>query len=532
MDTIFYNGIIRTMAGFTATALAVQKGRIAMVGSDSDILPWATEDTNLIDLAGKTVLPGFVDSHMHILHTGMLLRKLDLRGVSCVEEIIARGRNFLDTHTLAPGEWVVGYGFNQNTFPVAELPDGAIAEAISTEHPVLLDRICGHVGAANKKALALAGYDETTVIPGGDLEKTSDGTLNGIVHEAALDQLKASIPRTPQGQLEDILAETGAMFARTGLTAIHSDDMGPEGTSWENLRGAVDNLIARDAMEVRIWQEWETPRPQQLQEVIDMGIATGWGNEWFRIANIKLIGDGSLGARTAYLRAPYDDDPSSCGIPVYTDEELEEMVALCHNANLQVACHGIGDGICHQFVTAVEKVMTADPKPLCHRLVHCQIGDEPLYRRMAAVGMGADIQPPFTYTDAPLVAPRLGARAPMCYAWKTLLDCGVVLAGGSDSPVEDYAPLWGIHCAVNRITEDGETWMPEQCLTVEEAVALYTSAPAKMMGDSQNSGTLEAGKWADLVVLSRDIFTIDPKTIKDTAVELTMVGGRISYRGI
>ncbi len=531
MDTIFYNGLIRTMAGRTATALAVQKGRIALVGTDDEVLPWAKEDTKIIDLKGRCVLPGFVDSHMHFLHTGMLMRKIDLRGVESAEEIVARGKAYLASHTLAPDEWVVGFGFNHHTFAQKVLPDCAIAEAISTTHPVLLDRVCGHVGTGNKKALALAGYDENTTVVGGHLEKYPDGTLNGIVHEGALDRLKSCIPRTPQGQLEEILVESGILFAKSGLTTIHSDDMGPEGTTWEALRGAADALIARDAMPVRIWQEWEAPRPPQLQKVIDMGITTGSGDSWLCVANIKLMGDGSLGARTAALRSPYCDDPDSCGILVYTQEEMDEMVALCHKADLQVACHAIGDGCCEQFISAVEKVMAADPKPLHHRIVHCQIGDEGLYRRMAAAGIACDIQPPFTYTDEPLVAPRLGERGKTCYAWKTLLDCGVVLGGGSDSPIEDFSPLWGIHCAVNRNTSAGGVWMPEQCLTVEEAVALYTTGPARMVGDCENSGTLEAGKRADLVVLGEDIFTIDPKTIKDTPVTLTMVGGRITYQG-
>ena len=210
------------------------------------------------------------------------------------------------------------------------------------------------------------------------------------------------------------------------------------------------------------------------------------------------------------------------------------MVALCHAAGLQVACHAIGDGACEAFVNAVEKAMIRDPKPLCHRVVHCQFGDEALYRRMAALGMGADIQPAFVPSDAPLLPSRVGAeRAKTSYAWKTLLDLGVVLGGGSDTPVEDLSPLWGIHCAVNRPAShtDNTPFLPEQALTVEEAVALYTTGPARLAGAEQDLGTLEAGKWADLVVLDQDIFTVPKETIKDIPVALTMVGGRVSFAG-
>ena len=178
----------------------------------------------------------------------------------------------------------------------------------------------------------------------------------------------------------------------------------------------------------------------------------------------------------------------------------------------------------------LEKAMAADPKPLCHRVVHCQIGDRPLYRRMGALGMGADVQPSFTASDGPLVAGRLGGREPSCYAWKTMLESGVTVAGGSDSPVEDFNPLWGIHCAVNRPNGAHTPWLPEQCLTPEEAVALYTTASARLAGDLADSGTLEAGKYADLVVLDRDLFTVPHACIKDLTVELTMAGGRITYR--
>ena len=529
MDTILYNGVIHTMAGRTVSALAIQKGRVALAGEDASALALATPETRRIDLEGRCVLPGFTDSHMHMLLTGLGFRRLDLRGVSSVEELVERGRAYVARQSLAPGEWVIGYGFDHNRFPVPVLPDGAAAEAISRDIPVVLDRVCGHVGAANAKALALAGFDEGTVIPGGALDKDPSGRLTGVLREAALDRIKSFAPRLDQSLTEALLEETGRRFAAAGLTAVHSDDLGPEGTDWDTLRAAVDALAARDAMPVRIREEWETPRPPQLRAVLDRGLKSGDGGGWLKLCNIKLIGDGSLGARTAFLRADYADDPGNRGIPVYTQAELDEMVDLCHRGGLQAACHAIGDGACQRFVDAVEKAMAAAPKPLRHRVVHCQIGDTALYRRMAALGMGADVQPPFVPSDAPLVAPRLGEREPSCYAWKSLLEAGVALGGGSDSPVEDFSPLWGSHCAVNRPCGGGP-WLPEQRLTPEEAAALYTTGPARLAGEESDLGTLEAGKYADLVVLDRDLFAVPHAEIKDLTVALTMVGGRVTYR--
>lgn len=534
MDTVFYNGVIHTMAGRTVSALAVQNGRIALVGTDEAALALADAHTKKIDLGGRCVLPGFTDSHMHILQAGMVCHRLDLRGVTSLQEIIDRGQDYVKHADLAPGEWIIGYGFDHNRFDPPTLPDGATAEAISSDLPVILDRVCGHIGAANRKAFALAGYDENTVIPGGELDKDEHGHLNGIIREAALDQIKRSSPRQTKEQVIARIQEIGTQLAAAGLTSVHSDDVGMEGTKWPILKEAFADMEAENSCPVRLWEEWEAPRPADLQWVLTQPLRSGQGSDWLKVGNIKLISDGSLGARTAYLREDYSDDPGNRGIAVYTQEAMDEMVALCHAAGLQVACHAIGDGACEAFVNAVEKAMIRDPKPLCHRVVHCQFGDEALYRRMAALGMGADIQPAFVPSDAPLLPSCVGAeRAKTSYAWKTLLDLGVVLGGGSDTPVEDLSPLWGIHCAVNRPAShtDNTPFLPEQALTVEEAVALYTTGPARLAGAEQDLGTLEAGKWADLVVLDQDIFTVPKETIKDIPVALTMVGGRVSFAG-
>ena len=532
MDQILLNGNIHTMAGRTVEALAIQGGRIAWAGSAQGALALQTADTKVMDLGGRCVLPGFCDSHMHMLLCGVGFHRLDLRGVRSPEELTERGRAYLQERQIPPGEWVIGYGFDHNLFADPQLPDGRVAEAISAVHPVLLDRVCGHVGTANFLALRIAGYTPQTVIPGGELDRDETGALTGVIRETALDRMKTCIPRLSQAQVEELLREAGDRFAACGITSVHSDDLGPEGTDWDTLSAAMEALEARGELRVRIFEEWEAARKETLQPLIDKGFHTGWGRDTLRVCNIKLITDGSLGARTAYLKEDYSDDPGNRGIPVYTQKELDELTALCHKAGLQVAFHAIGDGALEQCVTAVERAMAEAPKPLRHRIVHCQIGSEALYRRMAALGMGADVQPPFTVTDGPHVVPRLGEeRAGEAYAWKTLLDRGVLVGGGSDSPVEDYAPLWGIYCAVTRSDGQGApAWMPEQRLSVEEALSLYTRNGALLAHQETHLGTLEAGKLADLVVLDQDIFTVAPEEIAKTRVLLTMMGGRETFR--
>jgi predicted amidohydrolase YtcJ len=532
VNQIFINGNIYTMTGRRVEALAIQGGRIAWSGSAEGALALKTVDTRVTDLGGRCVLPGFCDSHMHMLLSGVGFHRLDLRGVRSPEELVERGQAYIRARDIAPGEWVIGYGFDHNLFPKPELPDGRIAEAISQVHPVLLDRVCGHVGTANRLALQKADYTSKTMIPGGELDRDEAGALTGVIRETALDRMKTFIPRLTQAQVEALLREAGERFAACGLTSVHSDDLGPEGTDWDTLSAAMKALEERGELRIRIFQEWEAASVENLQPIIGKGVYTGWGSETLRVCNIKLITDGSLGARTAYLREEYTDDSGNRGIPVYTQEALDELTLLCHRAGLQVAFHAIGDGALEQCVTAVERAMAQDPKPLRHRIVHCQIGSEALYRRMAALGMGADVQPPFTVTDSPHVAPRLGAeRARTSYAWKTLLDLGVMVGGGSDSPVEDFAPLWGIYCAVTRSDGEGAPpWMPEQRLSVEQALAIYTQNGAMLACQEADLGTLEAGKLADLVVLDRDICAIDPEEIPNARVLLTMMGGRETFR--
>jgi len=509
MSICLYNGVIRTMAGRTVSALLIENGRIAYAGTDAEALALGAEEA--WDLEGKCVLPGFTDTHMHAVMTEEFTHRLDLRGVKSYDELIERGRDFLAKHPAPKGQWLVGYGFDLPS------PGREVADAISTEVPVVLDRVCGHIGAANSVALALAKFPEEH---------------DGVLRELELEDVKRCSPRLDPAGMADRLESAGKLLAAVGITGVHSDDFGPEGTSWDVMQDAFRTLEKRGACSFRLWQEWEAPNPESLREgPLSLPFRSFGGDDWLKLGNVKLIEDGSLGARTAFVRKSYLDEPDNTGISVYTQEALDEMVALCHSENLQVACHAIGDGAIDRFVSAVEKAMRKDPKPLHHRVVHCQFGDEALYRRMGALGMGADIQPSFVPTDAFVSLEAMGAeRTSTAYAWKDLLRHGVIVSGSSDSPVDSYSPIYGIHCAVNRPDGAGGVFRPDQCLTVEEAVSLYTTAPARLVRDTENTGTLTAGRRADLVVLSEDPFTVPKEEIINIVPVLTMAGGRVTYR--
>lgn len=531
VNLAFINGRVYTLEGYIAEAVAVSGEKIAAVGSTRDILGMCGEDSEIVDLKGKCLLPGFNDSHMHLLLYGLSSDKVDLKGAASIGEIIEAGRKYIERENRREGEWVVGYGFDQNLFPGRELPLKEDIDKISERHPVLIDRICGHVGTANTLALKLVGVTKATVIDGGIIDLDEQGEPTGILREAALDWFKSCIPKPGVEKVREIIRKTSKQALAFGLTSVQTDDL--EGADIDTMLEAYQSLARDCELELRIFEEVQAPRMERLQRFLSTGMRTGYGNEYFRIGNIKLLLDGSLGARTAGMRQGYSDDPDNKGVFVYSQEELDEMVSTAHKAGMQVAFHCIGDGAVEQCINAVEKAMREDPKQLRHRIVHCQIADSGLFERMARLGIAADIQPPFVASDYTIVEDRIGAeRARKSYAWKTMLEQGIHLGGGSDCPVETCDPIWGIYCAVTREDINGKPeggWLPNEKISVEEAVRLYTIDPAYLSFEEEIKGTIKVGKLADMVVLSEDIFEAEPREIKNIRVLLTMVGGKVRY---
>lgn len=511
------------------SAMAVEGDRIIAVGSDASVTALADDGDEITDLEGRAVFPGFNDSHCHVFHTGLKDERLDLYGVQSMEEIIERGRIYIEERHLAEGEWVIGGGFDQNVFDNPVLPDGKVLEAISSKHPILIERVCGHVGAANALALKMTGFSDGPEITGGIFDRDDHGRLTGVIRESALDQFKLHVPKLDVEGARRVILNVLPKANAAGLTSMQSDDS--EGAPFEVIRQAYESLEAEGKLTVRIFEEIERPRPQVLREFLKLGLRTGDGSPYFKVGNIKLITDGSLGARTAAMREGYGDDPGNRGIYVYTQEDMDEMVMLAHEAGLQVAAHAIGDGSIEQCIRAFAKAWQSDHKDLRNRVVHCQFLDEEMMRMMAENHVCADIQPPFVPSDMGLVASRVGERV-KGYPWKALLKHGIHLGGGSDSPVETFDPIWGIHCAVNRTDADFAPeggWHPEEKLSVQEAVALYTTGGAYVSLEEDVKGKLEPGYYADFVVLDQDLFAIVPEKIKETRVLATYVGGRCVY---
>ncbi len=536
-DTIFYNGKIYTMAGSsvsaaTATAIAVSGYRIQAVDSDAQILGLKTDSTALINLEGRCVVPGFIDSHCHVLYGGLEKNQLSLRDTGSIEELIERGRECIRKNHIPEGTWVLGSGYDHNLFPEHRHPDIHDLDAISTSHPILIERVCGHIGAANTAALRLTGFDQDQdILGGGKIERDAFGDPTGILVETVLDLIKVHLPQPTLEESKTAIRRIFEEASSYGVTSMHTDDV--LGSSLETVMRSYREVCEEGNASVRIWEEVQAPRIPELNAFLDKGFRTGDGDRFFKIGNIKLLTDGSLGARTAYLQDDYSDDPGNRGINVYTQEELNEVVLAAHRAGMQVACHAIGDGSILQSAKALADAYEDDEKDLRNRIVHCQFVNEEILAQMIRGKVCADIQPPFLASDYPIVHDRMGNRDQGGYAWKTLLKNGIRLGGGSDSPVETFDPIWGIHCAVNRTDADDLPeggWHPQEKLSVEEAVSLYTKDGAVLSLEENEKGTLEAGKFADFAVLSENIFEVPPQEIRYIQVVMTVMDGKIVYR--
>lgn len=533
-DMILYNGSVYTMAapGERAGAIAISGNRIAAVGSLDDVKGLADGRTRMIDLQGKCVLPGFIDSHCHVALTGLELEKVPLRGARSIGELQQALRDYIRERGVPEGTWVVGSGYDQLLFAEKRQPNREDLDAVSTRHPIMVDRVCGHIGAANSLALARVGFDERTVIEGegGILEKDANGRLTGVVVETARDVLANRIPKRNAAALAPLIRRVFEEASSCGVTSMHTDDL--EAAPLKEIMAAYRSLKDQGLATVRVWEELQKPRLPALRDFLALGLRTGDGDGFFRIGNIKIITDGSLGARTAYMKAPYADAGGTCGVAVYAQEDLDALILEAHKHGMQVACHAIGDRAVEQCVRAMEAARAYDGVDLRDRIVHCQFADDALLDRMAAAGICADIQPPFVPSDYRVAERRVGERCAIGYRWKSMARRGIPMGGGSDSPVETFNPIWGIHCAVNR-TDAADLpaggWRPGEKLTAWEAVRLYTAGGAYLSFEEHEKGMLKPGMLADLAVLDSDIFAVPPSEIRNLRNVMTVVDGRIAY---
>ena len=533
-EIAFLNANIRPFAdGRTASAVLIRGGAVAVTGSDEEILRECGSGAEKVDLHGKTVLPGFYDSHIHLMETSKIMDETWLGDVRSIDELVETGRR--DAAERQSGkEWILGRGWNQENFPGKVYPTRYDLDKISTDRPILYQRCCGIVGVLNSKALEIAGIDENFSIPGGIVDKDENGKVTGVVRREALDGwVKKLLPKITQERARFLLKRMTEFCAAAGMTSAQSDDLIMVLNDVAFLDEAYSALAASGELSLRVGQQYLLRNMGMLRPFVESGRRTGDGGATFYTGPLKIIADGSLGSRTAALLSDYNDAAGTRGLYVHSDEELVEMMTFAHMNDLQMAIHSIGDAATSKVLGIIEGLQSKYGNPWRHRIVHCQIGNFGLYDKMAALGVNADVQAPFVASEWSWVGDRVGAEVEkQSYAWKSLLDRGIELGGSSDSPVEPFSPLWGVQVAVTRQDKHGRPeggWLPEQRLSVEEALRMYTLGSATVCGEAKTKGTLEAGKYGDMVVLEEDPFSVEPHEISSIPVNMTVMGGRVTF---
>ncbi len=516
-DTVLMNGNVLTMnpSQRDAQAIAVKDKKIIAVGTNPQIESWVGKNTKIIDLLGRTVLPGFIDTHVHVAGLGRTLSSINLRDTDSIKELQKR----LEEHVLKTPKktWITGRGWDQDRFIEKRHPTRWDLDEFSQRNPVVLVRVCGHMCVVNSKSLEIADITARTVPPfGGQIDKdVATGEPTGILRENAMDLVWKVMPPPSDEELMDACSQACQKAVEAGLTSIHWI----VGSSSE--MSVIQKLRAQDRLPLRVYILVPV---ELLDELTGLGLCTSFGDDRVRIGSVKILADGSLGAHTAALREPYNDEPSTKGMMLYSQGELNAVITKAHKADLQLAIHAIGDQTIDVVLSAFEKALAEVPRrDHRHRIEHASVLDDELINRMRRDGVIASVQPHFTVSDF-WVVDRVGpTRARGVYPFKSLIEHGLMVTGGSDCPVEPIDPMFGVCAAVSRES------FPEERLSVDEALSLYTTNAAFTSFEEEIKGSIETGKLADLVILSHDPHEVSPRNIKDIEVEMTIVGGKAVY---
>lgn len=537
MEYIIKNAAIATMDREKplAEAAVVKDGKFVFCGKFSDAEKIASEEAKIMDCGGKFVMPSFNDSHMHYLHYVKTKLSVDLCGTNSVMDIVQRMKAAFERFDRESGLWLVGEGWNQDYFTEGEkrFPTAEDLDEISLEHPVLIMRACYHVGVLNSKAMELMGLDAKKAEElGAFCEVDEEGNPNGIIKENYFDEVKSKLPYPDLSVLIKMMLECQSDLYEQGITAIQSDDMkyAPEGRAYELL-----DELKKASLDGRLKVHYAQQALSQTKEEVDDWFSHEhykMRDGSFKVSCLKIISDGSLGARTAFQTEPYADDKSTKGIAIYTQDELNYYILEAQKRNTPAAIHAIGSGAMEMCLNAIENAKKEYPEySPRHAIVHCQITTKEQVERLARLGILALTQPVFIDYDMHIVYDRVGKElAETSYAWKDYLELGVHEAFGTDCPVENFKPMRGIYCAVTRKDCKGMgPYLPEQAVSVYDALYAYTAEGAYVSGDEEIRGKIKAGMEADYIILDRNLLEIEPEEILFARVMKTFIGGECVF---
>jgi len=525
-DLVLFNGKIFTVeAGLPwAQAVAIRDSKFVAVGMDAEIKKLAGKNTEMVDLKGKLALPGFNDAHLHFTNGGLYLLGIDLRPARDEKEFVSIIKEYI--RKLPQGEWVTGGNWDHENWPSKKHPNKELIDAISADNPVLVSRLDGHMALANSLVLKLAGITRDTPNPqGGEIVKDKKtGEPTGILRDTAMTLVDRVVPPLSRDKRERAIRAAMRHAQELGVTSVQDN------SSAEDL-AIYQELLRKGELGVRVnaWRgadSWE-----DFQRI---GITAACGDPFLRLGTAKLFVDGSMGAGTALFFEPYADDPSTSGLPIHTQEQLNLLVKNVDRAGLQIAAHAIGDKANAWILDAFAKARAANGRrDARHRIEHSQVVRPDDVQCFAELGVIASVQPCHCIDDMRWAEKRIGKRVNDAYRWRSFLEAGVHVAFGTDWDVEPLDPRLGLYAAVSRELPGGGPaggWHPGEKITMAQAIELYTMGSAYAEFQENVKGSVKPGKFADLVVMENNIFEIFPKKILTTSVAMTILAGKIVFK--
>lgn len=526
--TAFINGKVYTVNENQplAQAVVVQDSKIIFVGSDDDAKKIIDKNTDVVDLNGKLMLPGFNDNHVHFLTGGFYLLGIDLRPANSTSEFKQILKDYAKRY---PGKWITGGYWDHEKWEVKDLPSKEMIDEVVSDQPVFVERLDGHMGVANSYALKLAGITKETENPDGGLivKDPKTGEPTGVLKDNAMEILTKHIPDATEEENYDALLAALNEAKRLGVTSIQ--DM-----SYLDALTVYERAKNEGILTCRIFSRWAIADYKYL---VKKNIKAGYGDNLIRMGSLKGFADGSLGSSTAWFFEKYVQDTTTSGLAmdIITDGSMEKWCMDADKNGLQICVHAIGDKANSYMLDLYAKIIKENPTwDRRFRIEHAQHVRFDDIKRFAELGVIASVQPYHCIDDGVWAEKRIGPeRLKYTYPFKSFLDAGVKLCFGTDWYVAPLNPLLGIYAAVTRRTLDGKNpdgWIPEQKITVEDAIKCYTLNSAYASFEEKIKGSIETGKLADLVVLSDDILSIDPVKIKDTEVIMTIFDGKIIYK--
>jgi predicted amidohydrolase YtcJ len=508
-----------------ASAVATRGDTIIAVGDSTTVASLIGPKTEVLSNGVELITPGFMDNHVHLLSAGYQLSSVDLRTADSPEEFVLRLKAFASERQ--PGEWIIGGDWDHERWPGAPLPRRDWIDSVTPNNPVLLSRLDGHMLVANGLAMRAAGISKATKdIPGGTIVRDAKtGEPTGVFKDEAMGPLYGAVPATTPTQDDAAIARAFSYASSRGVTAV-----GAVSSPWNEV-AAVKRAHAKGTQTVRVTL---FPALADWRRVADTVTAHGPGDDWVRLAGVKGFMDGSLGSTTAFFFDPYLDEPKTSGFLTTPEADMRAQVGAADSAGLQVVVHAIGERANALLLDIFDSTARAHgPRDRRFRIEHAQHLRPAEVQRMAQQGVIASMQPYHAIDDGRWAAKRLGPRVVNSYVFKSLLDAGAVVTFGSDWTVAPIDPLLGIFAAVTRRTLDGRNpdgWLPEQKISVEQALQAYTSANAFAVFADSVRGRIKVGYRADLVLLGQDLFRIPPPTIETVQVRATIAGGKVVYQ--